>query len=340
MSFNNSIIKKYNRGFSLVEIMMVVGMLGGLSLVVMNMTKQSGKSSAKYDFDSDKTQITNEITGILSNSASCLTALGGINAVDSTTTPVTSIGTQYYSLVSTTPAPPANGYGNAGIKIASYALSATPAEVTANTSWLLINFQGKDILGTQGIKTNRIKLNVTVNGSNLITACNAVASGSGTNGLSGATAGANCTTLGAQAFDSVTGAPLYCNNDSPQKHWTALGGGIKAWVRFNGDGTSACAGNVNCPISGSFNISHVYHYLPSRGVYQIFFATPQPNVNYVVTGATSHTGAGNCAAHIVIDSDAMGTSYTRTTSYFFVSGVNDQSGACWARDIELQVVGY
>lgn len=176
---SSSIMKKNNRGFSLIEMMMVAGMIGGLGLVVMNITKQSAKSSSKYDFDSDKTQITNEITGILSDPNKCKAAnmLRGKNPANDTT--VTSIGTQYYSLASTTPAPPANGYGNAGIKISSYALSSTAAEVALGTTYLLVNFQGKNILGTQGTRTSKIKLQFTPDPSGNILTCNAVASGSG-----------------------------------------------------------------------------------------------------------------------------------------------------------------
>ena len=175
----SSLAKIKKSGFSLVEMMMVVGMLGGLSLLVMNITKQSTKSSTKYDFDSDKTQITNEITGILSDPNKCKlnNFLGGKNPANDTT--ITSIGTQYYSLASTTPQPPANGYGNAGIKISSYSLSSTADDLLANTAYLVVSFQGKSILGTQGIKISKIKLNFTSDGSGKILTCNAVASGSG-----------------------------------------------------------------------------------------------------------------------------------------------------------------
>ena len=64
---------KNKSGFSLVEIMMVVGLLGGLSLLLMNMSKQMNKSSSKYQFDSEILLITNEINGILSNPHRCLT---------------------------------------------------------------------------------------------------------------------------------------------------------------------------------------------------------------------------------------------------------------------------
>jgi prepilin-type N-terminal cleavage/methylation domain-containing protein len=116
MSFKN------NRGFSLIEIMMVAGLVGGLSLVIANMSQQTNKSAAKFDFDSEKTQITNEITGILSDPNKCADPLmlKGKNATNATniysisytatSTPSTTIN-QYYSLASTTPAAPAKTTG-------------------------------------------------------------------------------------------------------------------------------------------------------------------------------------------------------------------------------------
>lgn len=104
----HSKINHYNKqlGFSLVELMMIVGILGGLSLVVMNITKQTTKSSAKYDFNSDKTQITNEINGILSNQNKCKSATGLLGKNPLNDTSITNINNQFYSLASTTPPPP------------------------------------------------------------------------------------------------------------------------------------------------------------------------------------------------------------------------------------------
>lgn len=170
-------LRKNKLGFSLVELMIVAAGIAGVGLVAMNITKTSNKSSAKYQFDSDTAQITNEIVGILSTPAKCLTTLGGKNALSDST--VTSInGNQYYSSASITP-PPSAGYGNAGLKISSYKLSALDAEVTANTSYLTIAFQNKKILSGQDTVAKKIKLYVEVNGSKLITKCQSVATASG-----------------------------------------------------------------------------------------------------------------------------------------------------------------
>jgi len=145
-------MKKNNRGFSLVELMIVVGMLGGLSLVVMNINKQSTKSSAKLQFDSDVTLTTNEINGILSDPAKCLATLG------STASP-TNINGKYYTTASGSA--PANGYGNSGLKITSYTLSGTAPDGVLN-----IAYQNKNILkGSTGSPTVSKKINMYIEGA-------------------------------------------------------------------------------------------------------------------------------------------------------------------------------
>ena len=170
-------LSKNNHGFSFVELMIVVAMLGGVSLVVMNINKQSTKSSTKYQFDSETAQIINEMNVILSSPSKCQSALANKNALSDLT--LTNINGQYY--VSTDGSAPSAGYGNGGVKIDSYSISSTVAEIANNTSWLSVAFQNKKILGGQSTITKKIKLNVVVDGSNIISTCNAAASsGSGT----------------------------------------------------------------------------------------------------------------------------------------------------------------
>jgi hypothetical protein len=54
-------------------------------------------------------------------------------------------------------------------------------------------------------------------------------------------AGSPCSALGEQAFDSTSGAPLYCNNANP-KVWTAVGGGAGTGGAVHVLGT-----NPTCP---------------------------------------------------------------------------------------------
>jgi hypothetical protein len=298
-----------SRGFSLLEIMMVAGILSGLSIVVMNLTKQSMRSSAKYEFDSDKTQITNEITGILSVTNKCIAASGllGKNATSDTT--ITSIGSQFYSLVSSTPAPPANGYGNAGIQIANYALNSAPPGIalTTGTTYLLINFKGKNILGFQGQKTSIIKLNVSVDGSGNIVNCNAVASG-----------------IGSQWLNS--GLNIYY----PSGGNVGIG---TSTPRGQLDVNGAIVGNAaiaNSTSTVDFSTGNVQNTASSCGTYTLNNLKDGSNYTFVVKGAASATcaftawsGVGTGALSIHYPSDHAATTASTHTLYgFLVSGTD------------------
>jgi hypothetical protein len=161
--------KKNNRGFSLLEIIMVAGMLGGLGLVVMNLTKQTSRSSSKYQFDSEINLITSEINAIISNPVTCLATFGA-NAL----TP-TSINGKYYTVASGLA--PVTGYGNGGVQVASYTLvHSTLAGATASDGILTIQFKNKAIVG--GTTTPRT-INVYYEGPiSAITTCRSLSTSS------------------------------------------------------------------------------------------------------------------------------------------------------------------
>ena len=116
------------KGFSLIEIMVLAGLVGGIGLVAMNTTKNSSKSSVKLEFDSDVALITSEIGGILSDPAACLATFGG-----NKTSP-TDINIKY---------PINTPIGNSGLKIASYNLSSLSG---APNGTLTVNYAKKNIL--------------------------------------------------------------------------------------------------------------------------------------------------------------------------------------------------
>jgi hypothetical protein len=66
-------------------------------------------------------------------------------------------------------------------------------------------------------------------------------------------AGDPCTTLGEQA-SLVTGAPMYCNNDSPTKHWTAVGGTINRNGFCSPSTGPDNAGTYSCPIQTGYSL--------------------------------------------------------------------------------------
>lgn len=151
------------KGFSLVEIMIAVSLLAGLSLVVMNLTKQSTKSSAKFQFDSDVILATNEINAILNDESKCLATFGTSASPNSIDNGIS--GKKYYI---STVSPGDMGYGNSKFKIISYTLTGT-----APNGILNILFQNKTIVNSTAPLGKQI--NLYIEGSpGAITKCRAL----------------------------------------------------------------------------------------------------------------------------------------------------------------------
>jgi Tfp pilus assembly major pilin PilA len=172
-------IKKQN-GFSLISVLVAAGLLGGLSMVMMQMGKQSTKATAKMNFDTEVNQITNEINGILSDPASCTSTVTNaspptfiIKNIPNNTTPV------YKYDITKGP------YGNGSVQIDSYVLNLTGSG--ADIPNLQINFKNKAILVNQSqsnaIVSRIIKLDVTQPGTTLfsnIQSCRSVSTATDT----------------------------------------------------------------------------------------------------------------------------------------------------------------
>ena len=147
---------KNNRGFTLVEVLLAIGLVAGLALVISGLTKQTVKSSTKLGFDTDLIQTTNEMNGILSDPVKCL------NTFKTTDTP-TSINGKF--LLGTT-------YGNSKFTIKSYKLTA----LSPTDGLLTIIYPNKEILGAADI-TKTINLFIAgVPGA--ITLCRALSTSS------------------------------------------------------------------------------------------------------------------------------------------------------------------
>ena len=166
-------LKNDRNGFSIVELLMVLGGLAGLALVSMNVAKMNTKSSVKFTQDSDIQGMINEIAADLSNNAKCLSSLGGKNALNATD--ITNLNNKYYTVAAGGTA----GYGNSNLKISSYALiGVSDADVvTNNTTYLHVIFQNKNILaGENGptTVTKKVKVYVVVDGTKNITDCRTI----------------------------------------------------------------------------------------------------------------------------------------------------------------------
>jgi hypothetical protein len=110
------------------------------------------------------------------------------------------------------------------------------------------------------------------------------------------------TALGYTPYNGTTNPNAYITASSlPATQQLA-----KAWVRFNGPGTSipTIGANVSNLISASYNISSLY-YIATNG-WRAFFTTPFANANYLCgTGSSS----GNRLAHNLIGSVSFTTTY-------------------------------
>ena len=253
----NIILKKVikahpSSGFSLVEIIIAISLLGAISLGVMQLTKSMNVSKVKYDFGSETSLITNEIVAILSNPTNCTASFAGKNAA-STAVGINNIvqGGQNKYLVN-------QNYGNASIRINSYVLSDADADVdvATNTTKLLINFANKQIVNsTTPTAQKQIRLHVNVNSSGNITNCRSLSSSStdiwtrgqntdiyyngGNVGIGSTTPASkldingeikisstgmvcNNTREGSIKYDSVSKTVKYCNGVL----WLGMGGGL------------------------------------------------------------------------------------------------------------------
>jgi type II secretory pathway pseudopilin PulG len=178
-------LKKYlkllrsTRGFSLVEVMIAAGMLGLVSLGVMQLTSNQSKSTKTFETKFEVTSIVAEIRTLLSNTESCKATFAtnpanGGTAYDynegALSNPMSLRSVRglvtrdrYTSNTDKNLAP---SYGNANVKILSYELSDADPSVginaadTQGTTHLIIEFyRGRGGLGKDTIK-KKILINI------------------------------------------------------------------------------------------------------------------------------------------------------------------------------------
>ncbi|MFA6238265.1 MAG: hypothetical protein WC635_13110 [Bacteriovorax sp.] len=231
-----------NSGFGIIGVIIIAGVLGGISLVIIEMGKQAASSQKKLQTDMDADFIAKEISGILADATVCTASqIAGKNAASTPAGLILDI-IGKYSVTNTT------GFGSSHIKVKSYEISNNNfAEITdPNTETaLVINFAMPKIVSSSAtLKPRRIKLIITKSGSNIAT-CNATWVNPNDNwsrvgnniyyglgkigigapaavgllevdggirpGSSGISVDGACSVEGTFAYDAVLHKPVYCN---------------------------------------------------------------------------------------------------------------------------------
>ena len=143
---------KNESGFTLVEVMVAVGLLGGLAVAGMSLFKNQNKAQKNVEKNYEVTTIANEIRNVLSTPANCLASLNGVNpsggAVTYLKKEINSVLTDVY---------PVNTKLPGDIKINSYGLVKTHPSLQANETILQITFsKGKSVIREESVRQIKI----------------------------------------------------------------------------------------------------------------------------------------------------------------------------------------
>lgn len=142
---------KNNRGFAIMQVMILACIVGVFAFMGMKYTSESRKASAQLQFKADIDLEMSAINEILADEAKCMATF------KSTTTPPTIAG-EY---------PLNKSFGNSKLIISGYILTPNP---TIKNSLLKITFKNKEILkGSNGSASFFKRINIYVTGSTYTT---------------------------------------------------------------------------------------------------------------------------------------------------------------------------
>lgn len=158
--------------------MVAAGLVGAISLVVINITKQSAQTTKTLETNSEMVTVLNEMRALLSDPNQCRKTLTGLNASNTVNAVDSLIYTNKAGVdiqkFETLAANPAAKYGQGNIKIQNYSLSDAQTAVSVageETTNLVVQFdRGRGVQGNQLINKH-IKLWVDVDGAGLINDC-------------------------------------------------------------------------------------------------------------------------------------------------------------------------
>ncbi len=164
---------KNRNGFSLVELMIVAGVIGTLSMAGMQLIKMMNQSNASFNANTEMTFVQKEIAMLLLSKENCTESFGGADPTNDTSKSIIkrrkNDGTYADAFTLNTP------YGTGSVQIESLKLSDTDFDpqneadfVNNNTTHLIIQFKTKE--GTGNARTVAKKVKIIAVG-NPITEC-------------------------------------------------------------------------------------------------------------------------------------------------------------------------
>lgn len=164
------------KGFSLVQVMVAAGLLGGIALIATQLTSNMNKGLKNAESTADVQNLVQQIQRLLANPDNCTPTFIGKNAketpnavkfiVDNSA----GVAAENYKVISHDPKV---RYGQGQLRIKSYALSEAGDAVdveTLRTTNLIITFD-KGAGGLMKESSKKISLKVEVDGDNKITSC-------------------------------------------------------------------------------------------------------------------------------------------------------------------------
>ncbi|WP_408098924.1 tail fiber domain-containing protein [Peredibacter sp. HCB2-198] len=176
---------KRQGGFSLVQVLMSIGLLSALGVGVAQLIQDSSKAVSKMEVDTDLVVVYRSIMGALSDPLNCTETFRNqlaTNSPNAATQIKKEVKGVFIDEFPTSAVDPNRIYGSKHLKILRYSLSDAAADVdvaTKNTTHLIVEFdRGIGKVGSK-IITKKIVLNVQVNASNQITSCSAVGEAGG-----------------------------------------------------------------------------------------------------------------------------------------------------------------
>lgn len=173
---------KNNAGISIVQVILAAGMMGGLAIGLMQLTKQQMAGTSRVEAGYEVAATLQKIRAILSDPVNCKESFLG-EVVHSFNSRATASADR---IVKKDRSGNFNDnfivgerYGQGNIKINSYGLTFTETPPVTDEAFLIIQFDRGRAVGKGSIINKKIPLEITADASNKIQTCAATSSGVG-----------------------------------------------------------------------------------------------------------------------------------------------------------------